>query len=1185
MPVSTGLPNAPDVLPAGAEASKSPDTHLCDRREPIASADGSYKLPCSSGAFGEILLGSILGSASCGFSELVNLSCGAEEEKTAEGNNQRKRDLFPLPLPGKHMLAEYRQTGNMSKVWLYVLVCGLNYLHSGRYGEVVVAPPTQLQSQVLAYLEDRVGVFLEHEFQVEQFLWSKFLQTRSLSYSGEEVRTARWTSWVHVKPALPYGAIGKIPAISLAEGGVLDALQNPERYLNANWDKHEVRSSRVMVDEQDWPELARGLVEYNLAAVIPESAVAKAGGRLVQNGLFGIEKGEQHEGIEIHRLIMNLVPFNSLCVSVEGDVGTLPLMHQMNALQLHPHEEMIISSEDVRCFFYVFSLPTSWLPYLTFSKPVPSDLVPPGVTERCYLSAKVLPMGFLNSVGIAQHLHRNFLRRVQGSLSKLQGFSEIRKDRSFTLANPTWRVYLDNLDVLEKVSPSAVSLLEGQVSAEVSPLLAAYQESGIPLNPKKSVRQNSRAEVQGADIDGSAGTGRPKGDKLGKYVSAALSLLRRGFCTQKEIRIVAGGFVYIAMFRRALMSCLNYVWQFIQSFEECRTLFQTIPGAVKSELFMFMTLLPLAHFDFRSTVSGLVTASDASMLGGGVCASDSVSTYGASVASLPFRGETPVDLPEHGIVCVGLFDGISGLRVALEAIRAHVCLHISVEVDPHARRVVETAFPRVQFLDRVEDVTPARCKEWAGLASNARLVLVGAGPPSQKDCSRSSHSKSQHGGDEPTSQLSPHTLVQPIVGMLKEAFPWAQVHFLQESVFSLGPHDRAVYTAQAGVLPYLISASDISPCRRDRLYWFDWGLAGTHQILLYPPSDTSPSNYGEVKFDVDVDAKGILEPGWRFFEGVSKFHTFTSAQPSATPRLTSAGLERCSPNERTRWEEDRHRFPPYQYQDCNMLWHSVQNPRLASISERERAMGYPVGYTTNCLPKGEVKSNTRHHEDVRMSLIGNAWNVAVIAFLLMQLLAPLELCMVCSLDGLISTLYRDLPLHGDCLLAWHSLGRTFRSDSPVAEQLAQKLMTLMSAKGEDVMLQVSGEARVQQRFRSSIPVGLWAWREICGWRWPNASQDHINRLELRALYTALRWRVLRRKHTRTRFLHLTDSMVCLHLLRRGRSSSRKLQSLLYRVSSLILATGLHPFVAYVSTDSNPADRPSRRARVKKKWLK
>ena len=134
-PLSTGLPGAANLLPAGAEASKSSDTHLCDRRDLLDSADGSYELPCSSGAFGERLLRSILGSASCGFSELVSLSCGAEEEKTAEGRDQRKIDLFPLPLPGKHMLDEYRQTGNMSKVWLYVLICGLNYLHSWRYGK------------------------------------------------------------------------------------------------------------------------------------------------------------------------------------------------------------------------------------------------------------------------------------------------------------------------------------------------------------------------------------------------------------------------------------------------------------------------------------------------------------------------------------------------------------------------------------------------------------------------------------------------------------------------------------------------------------------------------------------------------------------------------------------------------------------------------------------------------------------------------------------------------------------------------------------------------------------------------------------------------------------------------------------------------------------------------------------
>ena len=67
------------------------------------------------------------------------------------------------------------------------------------------------------------------------FRWSSFCSSDP-SYSEEEVRTARSTSWVLVKPALRYGAIGKIPAVSSAEGGVLDALQNPERYLKAKLD-------------------------------------------------------------------------------------------------------------------------------------------------------------------------------------------------------------------------------------------------------------------------------------------------------------------------------------------------------------------------------------------------------------------------------------------------------------------------------------------------------------------------------------------------------------------------------------------------------------------------------------------------------------------------------------------------------------------------------------------------------------------------------------------------------------------------------------------------------------------------------------------------------------------------------------------------------------------------------------
>ena len=152
------------------------------------------------------------------------------------------------------------------------------------------------------------------------------------------------------------------------------------------------------------------------------------------------------------------------------------------------------------------------------------------------------------------------------------------------------------------------------------------------------------------------------------------------------------------------MSCLNYIWQFIQSFEIQKVLVLPIPEAVKSELLLFMTLIPLAQFDFRTSVSGLATSSDASMLGGGICANECLSTYVASVGSLPFWGLSREGIPEKGVVCIGLVDGISGLRVALEALRAQECLHISVKSDVHARRVVETNFQNVHFLERSQTV-------------------------------------------------------------------------------------------------------------------------------------------------------------------------------------------------------------------------------------------------------------------------------------------------------------------------------------------------------------------------------------------------------------------------------------------------------------------------------------------------
>lgn len=112
------------------------------------------------------------------------------------------------------------------------------------------------------------------------------------------------------------------------------------------------------------------------------------------------------------------------------------------------------------------------------------------------------------------------------------------------------------------------------------------------------------------------------------------------------------------------------------------------------------------------------------------------------------------------------------------------------------------------------------------------------------------------------------------------------------------------------------------------------------------------------------------------------------------------------------------------------------------------------------------------------------------------------------------------------------------------------------------------------RLRASVPSKLWTWKVVAGWRWTKG-REHINVLELRSILTTLRWRVEHRLQSNVRLLRLTDSLVCLHCLSRGRSSSRELRRTLCRINALVLASNLQPVCGYIHTDQNPADKPSR----------
>ena len=87
--------------------------------------------------------------------------------------------------------------------------------------------------------------------------------------------------------------------------------------------------------------------------------------------------------------------------------------------------------------------------------------------------------------------------------------------------------------------------------------------------------------------------------------------------------------------------------------------------------------------------------------------------------------------------------------------------------------------------------------------------------------------------------------------------------------------------------------------------------------------------------------------------------------------------------------------------------------------------------------------------------------------------------------------------------------------------------------------------------------------------------DHINALELYAIFVTFEWRASEALPLGCRVVHCTDSQVCQSVLTKGRSSSRRLSRILRRLNALLLACAVVPVFLYIRSEDNPADEPSR----------
>ena len=373
-------------------------------------------------------------------------------------------------------------------------------------------PPSEAQAEALRLLDKDIAYFLTFNGGTLAHMdWAKLITTRRVEYSGKEAGAPTRLSWARMTPALPSAeACGRVPATSLAHPGIKRLLENPDMTLRprSEWGPSGLTAPCHHV-AADSAAIVNGLANIGLMQYVPLASAARCEAGPLLSGWFGVGKGTYLPGgegdpdQEILRFIMNFVPLNAVSSPIDGDVEQLPYMGQWSNLHLDAWEAFVWSSEDIACMFYVISIPPCWGPYMCFNHVLHQDV-------RLVPSARVLGMGWLSSVGIAQHLIRQLILAASQPGARLPPAAELRKDVAMPAAPDGsncdfWSVYLDDFDCAELGGIEELAKREGEVSEWQQKVRQAYAYHGVPRGSDKSIVRAFTAERLGAHLDGRLG--------------------------------------------------------------------------------------------------------------------------------------------------------------------------------------------------------------------------------------------------------------------------------------------------------------------------------------------------------------------------------------------------------------------------------------------------------------------------------------------------------------------------------------------------------------------------------------------------------------------------------------------------------------------------------------------------------
>ena len=183
------------------------------------------------------------------------------------------------------------------------------------------------------------------------------------------------------------------------------------------------------------------------------------------NGLFGVEKSSttatRKPVLRFLRVIMNLVPSNSVLLQLQGSTKNLPGITAWMSCVAEDNEVVRVWQSDMSNAFYFFKLPEIWARYLSFNIIRSGTSLGLDVGTDYALSCTVLPMDWLSSVSVMQEISESILLKTS-----LTSEHQLTRNRPVPLwmvgllkdANHSqrywWHVYLDNFAAGQVLGPA-----------------------------------------------------------------------------------------------------------------------------------------------------------------------------------------------------------------------------------------------------------------------------------------------------------------------------------------------------------------------------------------------------------------------------------------------------------------------------------------------------------------------------------------------------------------------------------------------------------------------------------------------------------------------------------------------------------------------------------------------------------